>query len=1226
MEENKDLFEQFADDPLFLKQITDSGPAITYVLDLERNDFIYINISANDLSGNDKSYFFMQGRNIFREIVHPNDYERTILYIDLLSKDDQRHPHVLEARLRIKDNYYRWFRFSDHIFKRNEQGRPIRSIGVAQDIHEAKLAGQESEKLNSWFNSVLEQSPNGITALRAVRDKRGAIADLEYIFANRAATDAIRKGDLAGTLFCKDLPSIKRSGLFERYVEVIETGQHWEDEIYYSDDEQVEAWLHVSVTKLDDGCIATFFDVSGRKRIEEQIAKQEKQYHSLVENTPDVICRWDKDLRLVFANAATEKKMGASKESLYGKTNIEMGQSADIARPWMERLQRAFETGNQVTYMNTYPTPDGLSHFFTRIVPEKNAQGEVETVLTIARDITEMKKAEQEVLSLKDQLSQKATDRYQTLFNSINEGFCIIEKLHTEGPLDFRFIEANPAFAIHTGASNVVGKTIREAFPQESEEWFLIYDHVVTTGREIRFERAMDSHDTTLELYAFRVNDETMRRVAVVFRDVTERKRAERKLKESKDLVESIAETIPDMVSVQELSSRKIIYSNREPFSLNGFNADDLAKMTVDERHALVHPDDIDGLVSHIESLSHMTDGQVATHEYRAKHKTEDWVWLRVRSKVFERDETGKVKSIANVIQNISEQKKAAEKLNANGELLQSIIDASLSTIRVMSAVRHQSGEIVDFRYVLSSGPTGQPSDRVGKLFSQVHPELVDSDLFRHFKNVIETGARADFEVRASQDGVAKWFRVVVVKLGEEIVSAAEDISERKHREINAAFLVDLRDSIALLSSEEEILLAAGIKIGRFLEIAACVLVYVNEQLNKATPCYLWTSAGIPRAPESVRISDFVIEESTRLLRGGNTIVVRDIETDSLFHAGAHRPLQVRSSINVPFHRHGEWKFLFCATDTRPRNWREDEVDLFREFANRVSLRIEQARAEAAARTARESYLSQLEKKVDESTREAERNRQLLESMSESTPNLLAFFDTIYSEKGDIEDFVLLLCNKKTALTLGHNSAELVGMKYSSLFPAAVTNGAFARVKEVARKGVPADFQLWYSTHNTEQWFHCTVSKLNHIIVLSAEIITDRKKVEREQLKALALLQQAEALAKSGNWEFNTSTEEFSVSDGMYHLFGIDRNVAITPDVFVDAAVKDHKDKARTMVKLLKNNFHPFEESLTINVAGTRKTIRTTADFGRSGDKRNTVVGISIDITEKSPVSLHVDA
>src|SRR5215467_14212506 len=207
-EQNSDLFSQFSDDPLFLKQIADSGPAITYVLDLERCDFIYININANDLSGHDKSYFFMQGKNIFRELIHPWDYERAMRYVYLLSKEDA-HIEALEARLRIKDDSYRWFRFNDHIFKRDEQGRPLRSIGVAHDIHETKLATQESKKLNNWLNSVLENSPNGITALKAIRDRKGAIVDLEYIFANRIATTAIKKGELEGTLFCKDLPSLK---------------------------------------------------------------------------------------------------------------------------------------------------------------------------------------------------------------------------------------------------------------------------------------------------------------------------------------------------------------------------------------------------------------------------------------------------------------------------------------------------------------------------------------------------------------------------------------------------------------------------------------------------------------------------------------------------------------------------------------------------------------------------------------------------------------------------------------------------------------------------------------------------------------------------------------------------------------------------------------------------------------------------------------------------------
>ena len=121
-EQSSDLFSQFSDDPLFLKQIADSGPAITYVLDLERCDFIYININANDLSGHDKSYFFMQGKNIFRELIHPWDYERAMQYVYLLSKEDKA-LEVLEARLKITNDSYRWFRFNDHIFKRDEQGK-----------------------------------------------------------------------------------------------------------------------------------------------------------------------------------------------------------------------------------------------------------------------------------------------------------------------------------------------------------------------------------------------------------------------------------------------------------------------------------------------------------------------------------------------------------------------------------------------------------------------------------------------------------------------------------------------------------------------------------------------------------------------------------------------------------------------------------------------------------------------------------------------------------------------------------------------------------------------------------------------------------------------------------------------------------------------------------------------------------------------------------------------
>jgi PAS domain S-box-containing protein len=141
---------------------------------------------------------------------------------------------------------------------------------------------------------------------------------------------------------------------------------------------------------------------------------------------------------------------------------------------------------------------------------------------------------------LKTQLHE-SEDRYRTLFDSLDEGFCIIEKVEGEAgaPPDFRFLEANPAFAARSGLSNevgaagVVGKTMRQLFPGEAEGWLPTYDTICRTGEPIRFEREFVTLGRVLELYAFRVADQTHGRVAINFHDITGRKRAEEALRQS---------------------------------------------------------------------------------------------------------------------------------------------------------------------------------------------------------------------------------------------------------------------------------------------------------------------------------------------------------------------------------------------------------------------------------------------------------------------------------------------------------------------------------------------------------------------------------------------------------------------------------------------------------------------------------------------------------------------
>ena len=147
----------------------------------------------------------------------------------------------------------------------------------------------------------------------------------------------------------------------------------------------------------------------------------------------------------------------------------------------------------------------------------------------LQREITERKQVEAAL--------RESENRYHSLFNSIDEGFCIIEKVEGEvgQAVDFRYLEANPAFSAQSGMSGMVGKTIRQVLPDEPEGWCFLYETVLYTGKPIKFERELTSHGRMLELYAFRVEDQTDRRVAVIFKDITERKRADAALRESEE-------------------------------------------------------------------------------------------------------------------------------------------------------------------------------------------------------------------------------------------------------------------------------------------------------------------------------------------------------------------------------------------------------------------------------------------------------------------------------------------------------------------------------------------------------------------------------------------------------------------------------------------------------------------------------------------------------------------
>lgn len=128
---------------------------------------------------------------------------------------------------------------------------------------------------------------------------------------------------------------------------------------------------------------------------------------------------------------------------------------------------------------------------------------------------------------------RQSEERYRQLFESIGDGFCVVEVLEGgagEGP-DARVVEANPAFCAATGLPDPAGQSLRRSLPGADMGWLEAVARVAATGKAERFEARLPAGGRWFEGHAFRVGPAEARQVAVSLRDVTDRRQA----KESAD-------------------------------------------------------------------------------------------------------------------------------------------------------------------------------------------------------------------------------------------------------------------------------------------------------------------------------------------------------------------------------------------------------------------------------------------------------------------------------------------------------------------------------------------------------------------------------------------------------------------------------------------------------------------------------------------------------------------
>jgi two-component system, cell cycle sensor histidine kinase and response regulator CckA len=135
-----------------------------------------------------------------------------------------------------------------------------------------------------------------------------------------------------------------------------------------------------------------------RKRNEAALYQREQEFRTLTENAPDIIARFDRDLRHIYINPAIEEVTGLSVQDFLGKTNRDLGMPEAQILQWDEALNQVFETGEQVSIQFEFPTPSGLKYYQSRCVPEFALDGSVGSVLGITRDLTEQRQLESQLL------------------------------------------------------------------------------------------------------------------------------------------------------------------------------------------------------------------------------------------------------------------------------------------------------------------------------------------------------------------------------------------------------------------------------------------------------------------------------------------------------------------------------------------------------------------------------------------------------------------------------------------------------------------------------------------------------------------------------------------------------------------------------------------------------------------------------------------------------------
>jgi diguanylate cyclase (GGDEF)-like protein/PAS domain S-box-containing protein len=144
------------------------------------------------------------------------------------------------------------------------------------------------------------------------------------------------------------------------------------------------------------GSLAIMIDITSRVRAEQELTRREQQFRALVENSPDLIVRYDRQLRRLYGNPAANAYISFRDDQSKDANLRDVGLAPHLTAEWERHFRGVFEDGQSRNVDWHVATPAGKQYFDSRLIPEPGTAGSPDSILVITRNITERMRRDEE--------------------------------------------------------------------------------------------------------------------------------------------------------------------------------------------------------------------------------------------------------------------------------------------------------------------------------------------------------------------------------------------------------------------------------------------------------------------------------------------------------------------------------------------------------------------------------------------------------------------------------------------------------------------------------------------------------------------------------------------------------------------------------------------------------------------------------------------------------------